>query len=275
MDFTLKTYKRLIQTFMDKGYKCLTYESYCVNKEEFDISLGKFVILRHDVDEFAGNALKMAEIEHSLGVRSTYYFRVVKQSNRPEIIREIVKLGHEIGYHYEDLAFAKGNLEHARKTFEENLTYFRTFYPVKTVCMHGSSISEFDNRSFWKNYNLSDFGLVGEPYVTTDFIKVFYLTDTGLAWDARKFRVWDNVMNTFNISYHSSNEVIKAIKQGSFPEKCLMLAHTLWSDNLLQWSLLHMREFLRNNLKYMAQRNKILNRIYTKMVITYWGLPKK
>ena len=125
----------------------------------------------------------MAKLEHELGVSATYYFRIVQQSNKPDIIKKIAELGHEIGYHYEDLAFAKGDITLAKQTFKENLAYFRTFYPVKTVCMHGSSTSKYDNREFWKNFKLKDFNLIGEPYLTTDFNEVFYLTDTGYSWD--------------------------------------------------------------------------------------------
>lgn len=266
MDFTIKTYKRLLQSFLSNDYALITYERYCTHKPN-----SKFLILRHDVDEIASNALKMAKVENKLGVKATYYFRIVKQSNHPEIIRKIATLGHEIGYHYEDLAFAKGNMSVAKQTFEQNLAYFRTFYPVKTVCMHGSATSDYDNRKFWKdNFKLKDFDLIGEPYLTTDFDKIFYLTDSGHIWDGSKFIVWDKVENKFGLTYHSSKQIMQAVNEGNFPLQSLMLAHTLWSNNIFQWVLLHLREFLRNNLKYMAQRNKFLKNIYAKMVKAYW-----
>lgn len=265
MDFTIKTYRNLLHSFLKNGYQLITYQNYCLQAPQ-----GKFIILRHDVDEIARNALRMAKVEKELGVNATYYFRIVKQSNHPDIIRQIAEMGHEIGYHYEDLAFAKGNLEKARDTFEENLACFRTYYPVKTVCMHGSSTSKYDNREFWKHYQLSDFDLIGEPYLTTDFDKLFYLTDTGYAWDGGKYAVRDMVDNKFGLTYHSSAEIMKAVDSGEFPSQCLMLAHTLWSKDLAQWILLHIREFLRNNIKYIAQRNRLVKKIYAAMVKAYW-----
>lgn len=265
MDFTIKTYERLLKSFLTNGYSLITYQQYCKQKPE-----GNFVILRHDVDEIANNALKMAKVEHRLGISATYYFRIVKQSNQPNIIKAISALGHEIGYHYEDLAFTKGDLQQARKTFEKNLTYFREFYPVCTVCMHGSSTSKYDNREFWRAFSLSDFGLIGEPYLTTNFKDIFYFTDTGYAWDGGKYAVRDIVEDSFGISFHSSDEIIRAVEKGDFPPQCLMLAHTLWSDNIMQWTLLHIREFIRNNLKYLAMRNKFLHNIYGRMVKAYW-----
>jgi hypothetical protein len=50
-------------------------------------------------------------LEKRLGVRGSYYFRVVKQSFDAGIIREIAAMGHEIGYHYENLAKAGQRLE--------------------------------------------------------------------------------------------------------------------------------------------------------------------
>ena len=61
----------------------------------------------------------MAKLEKNLNIKSTYYFRIVKGSNNPKVINEITALGHEIGYHYEDLTLAKGNYKIAIKLFEE------------------------------------------------------------------------------------------------------------------------------------------------------------
>ena len=127
-DFTLQSYRSLIIAFQQSGYRFQTFEEMMTAPAE-----GKTAVMRHDVDELAWNALKMAQLEHELGIRATYFFRIVKQSNVPEVIEKIVGLGHEIGYHYEDLALAEGDGDKAIKTFEENLDYFRRYYPVKSV----------------------------------------------------------------------------------------------------------------------------------------------
>ena len=60
----------------------------------------KFIIIRHDVDY--GNdlpyTLKMARKEAEMGITATYYFRTHDDVFKPDIIREIADLGHEIGY---------------------------------------------------------------------------------------------------------------------------------------------------------------------------------
>ena len=97
----------------------------------------KFVIMRHDVDLRAGHSLATAQAEAALRLKASYFFRVVPQSNQPEKIIAMAALGHEIGYHYEDLSLFKGNMEAAVTHFEKQLIHFRQFYPVRTVCMQG------------------------------------------------------------------------------------------------------------------------------------------
>jgi hypothetical protein len=182
-------------------------------------------------------------------------------------------LGHEAGYHYEDLAMANGDYELAIKMFEDNLNYFRGYYPIRTVCMHGSSTSKYDNRLLWKKYSLEDYGIIGEPYLTTDFDNVYYLTDTGYAWDGGKYAVRDVVENHFNLSFHYTDQVIRCINEGNFPHQCMLLAHTLWTDNFTNWCLLHFREFLRNHLKQIAKNNRLVSIMYKEMVKLYWRHP--
>ena len=72
LDFTLKKYKELCLALLDSGYTPLTVYSYLTGKQKNN----KLVVLRHDIDRKLGNALQMAELEHELGIQSTYYFRV-------------------------------------------------------------------------------------------------------------------------------------------------------------------------------------------------------
>ncbi len=97
MDFTLTTYQELLSTLKDSGYTFQTFVDFIRKPED------KVVVMRHDVDRLPGNALKMARIEHGMGITATYYFRAVPVSWDEGIIREIAGMGHEVGYHYENL----------------------------------------------------------------------------------------------------------------------------------------------------------------------------
>ena len=37
--------------------------------------------------------------------------------------------------------------------FRFYLDKFRNIYPVKTICMHGSPLSKYDNRLLWEKYD--------------------------------------------------------------------------------------------------------------------------
>jgi len=263
MDFTLQTYQKLLEAIKEANYSVQTVKSFLTNPEK------KVVILRHDVDEIPNNALKMATVENKLGVQSTYYFRIVKISNDPEIIKKIISLGHEIGYHYEDFAICNGDYEQAIKSFESNLKYFREFYPVKTICMHGSSMSNYDNRDIWKKITLEDFDLLGEPYMSIDYSDVLYLTDTGRRWDGSDYSVRDFVKSSYNLRFRTTFDIMNAFKQNQLPDKVLLQSHTLWTDSKRQWYWLSYREKVRNNIKRSVLKIPLLRKLTYLLIKLY------
>lgn len=255
MDFTLRIYRKLLTTLQHSGYRFVTFEQYCESllderKEE------PFVILRHDVDLKAKNSLRTAQIEHELGIKASYYFRVVPQSNQPEIIRAITALGHEIGYHYEDMAIAQGDAEQAFAHFKKQLAYFRQFYPVRTICMHGAPTSKWDGRELWKHYDYRQEGIVGEPYFDVDFSQVFYLTDTGRCWDGYKVSVRDKIpqyqdqWTTKGWVYSTTQQLIRAIQKKQLPTRIMITTHPQrWTDNLLAWVKELVMQSIKNAIK--------------------------
>jgi len=66
-------------------------------------------MMRRDIDRKPGNALFTARIGAEAGIRATYYFSRYGSAYRPEIMREIEGMGHEVGYHYEVLGKAKSD----------------------------------------------------------------------------------------------------------------------------------------------------------------------
>lgn len=240
MDFTLKIYRELLVAIVNAGYSIHPFQEWCEGKAQV-----RYVILRHDVDLKAKQSLATAKIEASLGIKSSYYFRVVPQSNQPEIITAIADLGHEIGYHYEDLSIFKGNCAKALHHFEAQLRYFRQFYPVKTICMHGSPSSKWDNKDLWKSNDYKDFGIIGEPYfdlLNNNQVKVLYLTDTARMWDGDRYSVRDKVLGIQNeISHegkpiHSTFDLIDWF--GTYPNQEVIMITThpqRWTNNIVEW----------------------------------------
>jgi hypothetical protein len=100
-DFTLSTYNNLLQTLLSEGYTFQTFRQYLEQPQDTQT-----IILRHDVDNRPDYSLEKARLENELGISSTYFFRILPHVFKPEIIKEIATLGHEVGYHYEDLSLA-------------------------------------------------------------------------------------------------------------------------------------------------------------------------
>jgi hypothetical protein len=227
MDFTLKQYEELLKAITQSGYCFLTFSDYLKSPKE------KSLILRHDVDKNAENALMMAQLEAEMGVRATYYFRI--KTVDVEIVKEIAVLGHEIGYHYEDLSHCKGNNEKAFDLFQQNLSFMRQYANIQTVAMHGSPLSKIDNRMLWKTHSYRELGLVGEPYF--DFIGIdgnVYFTDTGRSWNSSS-NLRDKAINKEQIiKISSTNELISFLKENT--RNVMISAHPQrWSDNYFSW----------------------------------------
>jgi hypothetical protein len=280
MDFTLAIYSQLLSALQAGDYSFQTFADFIQNPKS------KTVVMRHDVDRMPANALKMARMEHEMGIAATYYFRAVPESWDEEIIRAIAGLAHEIGYHYENLSLSRGNYEMAIRNFELNLEKLRKIYPVKTICMHGSPLSKWDNRDLWEKYDYRDFGIVGDPYFDIDFNEVFYITDTGRKWDGEKVSVRDKVRrherptsnierrtsnkkqkkmkqrpecekvkrqrSVFNaLQFHSTFEIIEAVEAGRFPDKVMMTVHPQrWHDRPWPW----VKELIWQNIKNVVKK---------------------
>ena len=264
MDFTLGKYKLLLQSLLEQGYGFQTFEQFLLNPSS------NVVILRHDVDLKAKNSLETAKIENSLGIVGSYYFRVIPQSYNLEIIKQIAELGHEIGYHYETMdsvneKFRINNLkfrndeeriDEAYKLFCEHLEEFRKRYPVRTICMHGSPKSAFDNKDIWKKYDYKQSGIIGEPYVDIDFDKFFYLTDTGRCWNGYRFSVRDKMPQQESwvkqgLVFRTTLDIVKAAKAEKLPRQIMITVHPQrWTNNYLEWFKELVLQRLKNVVKW-------------------------
>lgn len=260
MDFTLKKYRALLEALRDAGYTFCTFAQYGSHSLEGGAE-SRFVILRHDVDMRPQNSLVTARLEAELGIKASYYFRAVPESWDEEAIGAIAALGHEIGYHYESLTTCRGNVDEAYADFCANLERLRRLAPVVTICMHGSPRSPYDSKDIWRNYDYKALGIVGEPYLDTDFSQVFYLTDTGRRWDGAKVSVrdkiplWQDVWTKRGWTYHTTGDVIRAVQRGTLPHRLMMTTHPQrWTDNPLEWGWELLLQRTKNVVKRLVAR---------------------
>lgn len=99
-DFTLANYKRLLELAMEKEFEFISYT------DEF-MPDRKDILWRHDVEFEPDIALKMAEIENSLGAKATYFFQIhspyynVFDPHYTKVFNAIKAMGHYVGLHFD------------------------------------------------------------------------------------------------------------------------------------------------------------------------------
>jgi hypothetical protein len=233
LDFTLNKYRELCETVNGSKYSTITLSKYLQLVGENSKS---YIIMRHDIDRTPQRALDIAEVEHKYGIQATYYFRTQRGTYVPEIIDRIAAYGHEIGYHYETIDKCKGNMEMAKRLFTMELGDFRSRYEVKTVCAHGNPLTEHDNKKIWDNLKLSDFGLIGEAFLSLDYDKFAYFSDSGRTWlnnKSQKMPGKDSITTAFNyLETKSTDDLITIIKGGTLPNICILTHPERWTKNI-------------------------------------------
>lgn len=249
MDFTITSYKKLLESLQSNGYAFQTFIDFLNSPKS------KTVILRHDVDLLPQNSLRFARIQAESGVQGVYYFRAVPESWDESIIKEIANLGHEVGYHYENMDTCKGDIDKAWDDFRYHLDKLRELVEVETICMHGSPRSKFDNRGLWEKYDYQSLGIKGEPYYDVNFDEVFYLTDTGRRWDGWKTSVRDKVPQQAEwikqgLVFHATNDIVKALNDNNIPNKIMFTMHPeRWNEGGLPWLKALVLQSIKNEIK--------------------------
>lgn len=183
MEFTYKTYEKIIACLRNKEYSVRNYHDY------FDSD--KAVILRHDVDMSPKKALDFAEFESELGVKSTYFFLMssdfynIASKKNIEIISRIIDLGHEIGLHFDEVKYQENQLAHEdvleKIILEKNTMETIVGQRISTVSMHRPSKETLD----------SDFKIEGmiNSYSSTFFKGFKYISDSRHRWRENPFEV--------------------------------------------------------------------------------------
>lgn len=246
MDFTFEKYERLLASLKDIDNEILPVEKYLKKKPD-----SGFVILRHDVDRNPKKSLKIAKMETKLNVNSTYYFRYPHTFDK-KIIRKIADLGHEIGYHYEVLSKADGDHDKAIELFRQEMDELREFTEIKTVCMHGSPASDYDNRDLWEFLDFEKQGLLGDAFFSVDDFDIYYFTDTGRRWDD-KYNLRDK-HEYKNVDDVKSTEEFMGLLERSDLDRLYITTHPeRWGEGMVDCMFLWTKDFVFNMGKKVLQ----------------------
>ncbi|NBJ14100.1 MAG: PEGA domain-containing protein [Dehalobacter sp. 4CP] len=177
----------------------------------------KTIVLRHDVDVSAEDALAMAKIEHLRGVKSTYYFRWCTAD--PEVLKEVRALGHEVGLHYETLAdyslqyhlksaqdITSDVKQELRRRLKTEIVHFRQQYgEIYTIASHGAKenirLGVTNYQAIMAGENPYDYNIIGTAYgpITQHFT---YMSDSGGIWEPFPYPKLESNAGPFYILIH-------------------------------------------------------------------------
>lgn len=106
MEYTYASYKGLLEQLRENNY---TPIRFCDVSDE----IKQPAIIRHDVDIDLQEAVKMAELEHDIGIKSTYFVLITSEyynlfsGKNMNSAKRILNLCHEIGLHFDISAYEK------------------------------------------------------------------------------------------------------------------------------------------------------------------------
>lgn len=153
----LPYYDSVIKSLATGGYKFYTLEN--LNREMINNTFpliqknNKICVIRHDIDTDPKTATELAKIEAKYGAVSTYYYRLRTAVKKQ--MKIVADLGHEVGYHYEEIGkYAKkknlhskdeidNHMDNIQSDFLNNLHQFRNLSncPVSTIASHGDWVN--------------------------------------------------------------------------------------------------------------------------------------
>jgi hypothetical protein len=161
-------YRALLESALAHGYSVAPLEQWVAEGKPVD---GRLLILRHDVDQHPGSALRMAQIELQLGLRSTWYFRW--RTSEPGVVARLRSRGFSVGFHYETLtrlAIERGIsreedaaelVPEARALLRGEIETFQRLHgPIRSACPHGDSrVPGISNAVLLRGVDWTDYGI--------------------------------------------------------------------------------------------------------------------
>jgi hypothetical protein len=195
--FTYQSYLDLLNLLRDGGYAFTDYHHYAEHE--------RCVLMRHDIDLDMAQALRLAETEAKWGVHSTWFvllrtdFYNVASKESLAIMRAMHEMGHEIGLHFDELAYEDTKETVPERIQKETAVLSQILgWPVTTVSMHQPSA-----QTLQADYQFP--GIVNS-YGKTFFHDFKYLSD----------------------SCHNWREPVEEIVRAGQYERLHILTHAIW-----------------------------------------------
>lgn len=165
-------------------------------------SIGKYIVLKHDVETDVPRALELAKIEHKYGHRGSYYVQayLMKELKNIDMLKQMQQMGHEISYHYDVMDSNKGDIEKAIVEFEKNRKIFEdNGFHIITVCQHGNPVVDrvgyTSNRDFFRSHRVQEL-YPGIADIMVDYKDKYHTDYTYFSDAGRRFcLIYDPINN--------------------------------------------------------------------------------
>lgn len=186
--FTFENIEQQYRSVMQLGYEFLTCEEYVMRKKANALT-DKVVVNRVDIDFNAKKTRRLVEIFNKLNIKATFFLRLHAPEYNPfsfevyRIIKELIRSGHELGYHSEIIDQSVIWGENATECLLRDIEIINSMFKIKIkgIASHGGTTG-LNNLDFWKDKKPSDFNMLYEGYDHQPefnlFQEAFYISDS-------------------------------------------------------------------------------------------------
>lgn len=227
-EFTFSAYASSLERAVNLGILFITYDDI---RENLDKKKCHF-FLRHDCERDLNKALKMGDVEHSLGVKSTYFVRLkseyynILDSKSLGILEDLQSMGHGVGLHYEPAAYLNEKVEF-KKGLSRDISILEALLGnrVDVVSPHQPSLTPPDFDA------VQELGVV-DVYTDADFKRLIYYSDSGMVFREKtldkaieeqascQFLIHPDFWNDVNISWTENIDDLLARVVGEMKDFC-------------------------------------------------------
>ena len=170
--FPKERYRELLTKLRNDGY-AFAFPFEAVNSS-------KTAVIINDVDFEYSGANSLSEVEREFGVRSWFFLRVDAAyfSQSIKFFKGLENEGWVIGFQYDSLSRADGNMTFAAELFSAQVVYIRSFFNVSLTTYHGDNeynVSILNFELFQQNPELWQSLALKEVYSLQNFT---YVRDT-------------------------------------------------------------------------------------------------
>jgi hypothetical protein len=174
--FSLPLYREALNKAIRMGYSFPTVSELKHGAAKID----KFLLLRHDIDSSPHYALEMAKLEHTLGVRASYYVLLHSPFYNPgapkhwDDLRKLADLGFEVGLHYDTEFFEQRGIDPLQGVLGD-VAALEKILRIKIV-----SVSQHRPASGTFLQSLNEHYV--DAYNKDLMLNVCYVSDSGFKW---------------------------------------------------------------------------------------------